>query len=80
MNQARFVTLAEAAAGWRLSSLHPGVTHGEAQKETGFPLFPEAATSTPSPSPVDVALLRAQIPALRSSYPVFADELSRKIG
>ena len=69
-----------ASAGWRLFSLHPGVTHGEAQKETGFPLFPETAPPTPSPSPVDVALLRAQIPALRSSYPVFADELSRKIG
>jgi len=69
-----------AAAEWRLSSLHPGVTHGEAQKETGFPLSPETASSTPSPSPVDVALLRAQIPALRSSYPVFADGLLRKIG
>jgi len=68
------------AAEWRLSSLHPGVTHGEAQKETGFPLFPETAPVTPSPSPAEVALLRAQVPALRHSYPMFADELSRKIG
>ena len=69
-----------AAAKWRLASLHPGVTYGEAQKETGFPLSPETAPDTPSPSPADVALLRAQIPALRNSYPVFADDLSRKIG
>jgi glutaconate CoA-transferase subunit B len=65
---------------WRLLSLHPGVTHGEAQKETGFPLQPESAPLTPAPSAEDVALLRAQIPTLANSYPVFAENLERKIG
>ncbi|HEU5359594.1 MAG TPA: CoA-transferase [Candidatus Deferrimicrobiaceae bacterium] len=68
------------AAEWRLASLHPGVSYAEASRETGFPLRPEKAAETPSPSPDDVALLRAQIPALKKSYPVFAGELSRKIG
>jgi len=65
---------------WRLLSLHPGVTHGEAQKETGFPLQPDSAPVTPAPSAEDVALLRAQIPTLADSYPVFAENLERKIG
>ena len=68
------------AAEWRLASLHPGVSYEEASRETGFPLRPEKAPETTSPSPADVALLRAQIPALKKSYPVFAGELSRKIG
>lgn len=69
-----------AAAEWRLASLHPGVSSGEVQKETGFPLQPETVPESPSPSPSDVALLRAQIPVLRKSYPVFADDLVRRLG
>lgn len=64
---------------WRLASLHPGVPFEEAQRETGFPLSPSEVPETPSPSPEDVALLRAQIPALARSYPVFADNLAKKI-
>lgn len=65
---------------WRLLSLHPGVSHAEAQKETGFPLLPESAPVTPPPSPEDVALLRARIPVLANSYPVFAQALQARIG
>ncbi len=68
-----------SAAEWRLASLHPGVTFEEIRKETAFPVSPETVPETPSPSQTDVALLRAQLPALRQSYPVFAEELSRKI-
>jgi glutaconate CoA-transferase subunit B len=68
------------AGEWRLSTLHPGVSYEEARKETGFPLMPEKVPDTPSPSPTDVALIRTQIPALRISYPVFTEELARKIG
>jgi len=67
------------AAWWRLASLHPGVSYDEVRKETGFPLAPETAPESPSPTRSDVALMRAQIPLLRKSYPVFADELARKI-
>jgi hypothetical protein len=41
--------------------------------------MPEKVPDTPSPSPADVALIRAQIPALRISYPVFTEELAQKI-
>ncbi len=68
------------AGEWRLSTLHPGVSYEEARRETGFPLMPEKVPDTPSPSPTDVALIRTQIPALRISYPVFTEELARKIG
>jgi acyl CoA:acetate/3-ketoacid CoA transferase beta subunit len=67
------------AGEWRLSTLHPGVSYEEARRETGFPLMPEKVPDTPSPSPADVALIRAQIPALRISYPVFTEELAQKI-
>ncbi len=67
------------AGEWRLLSLHPGVSFGEAQKETGFPLSPSSVPVTPAPSEEDIALLRAQIPALRNSYPVFAQTLEEKI-
>lgn len=70
----------DAAAGeWRLASLHPGVPFEEAQRETGFPLHPPDVPETPAPSAEDVALLRAQIPALARSYPVFARALETRI-
>jgi len=68
------------AAEWHLASLHPGVSRDEVRKQTGFPLLPEKVPETPSPSPSDLALMRAQIPLLRRSYPVFAGDLARKIG
>ena len=68
------------AAEWRLLSLHPGVTFAEAQKETGFPLLPLIVPVTEAPSPEDIALLRAQIPVLGNNYPVFAENLKRRIG
>lgn len=67
------------AGEWRLLSLHPGVSFAEAQKETGFPLSPEDVPATKAPSPEDIALLRARIPILRNSYPVFAQSLEEKI-
>lgn len=67
------------AGSWRLSSLHPGVSFDEAQNETGFPLEPREAPVTPAPDANDLALLRAQIPILRNSYPVFAESLEGKI-
>lgn len=68
-----------SASEWRLSSLHPGVTFEEAQKETGFPLVPSEVPVTPGPGPDDLALLRAQIPVVRNSYPLFAETLEKKI-
>lgn len=65
---------------WRLLSLHPGVTFGEAQKKTGFPLLPESVPVTEAPSPGDIALLRSRIPVLANSYPVFAQALETRIG
>lgn len=65
---------------WRLLSLHPGVTYEEARRETGFPLLPESVPVTETPSADDVALLRARIPVLRNSYPVFAQALETRIG
>ncbi len=67
------------AGEWRLLTLHPGVSFGEAQKETGFPLAPENVPVTPAPAPGDIELLRAQIPKLANSYPVFAQTLEEKI-
>ncbi|GAB4365882.1 MAG: CoA transferase [Deltaproteobacteria bacterium] len=68
------------AAEWRLLTLHPGVTFEEAQQATGFPLSPADAPPTPSPSADELALLRAQIPRLAGTYPLFAESLLRKIG
>lgn len=67
-------------AEWRLLTLHPGVSFEEAQQATGFPLSPADAPPTPSPSVDDLALLRAQIPRLGRTYPLFAESLLRKIG
>jgi len=67
------------AAEWRLLSLHPGVSFGEAQRETGFPLAPADVPETPSPSADDLALIRAQIPLLARSYPLFAEALTKRI-
>jgi len=64
---------------WRLLSLHPGVSIEEAQRETGFPLAPVDVPTTPSPTVDDLALLRAQIPRLARSYPLFAESLRNKI-
>ncbi len=64
---------------WRLLSLHPGVGFDEVQEETGFPLLPRGVPLTPVPPPEDIALMRDQIPTLRSSYPVFADRLQESI-
>jgi glutaconate CoA-transferase, subunit B len=64
---------------WRLASLHPGVTFDEAQGQTGFPLAPSRVPETPVPAAADLSLMRAQVPILRSSYPVFAESLERKI-
>jgi glutaconate CoA-transferase subunit B len=66
----------DAQAGeWRLLTLHPGVAFEEAQKETGFPLAPREVPVTAVPSAADTASMRDRIPALRNSYPVFADRL-----
>ncbi len=67
-------------AEWRLLSLHPGVSFEEARRQTGFPLAPDDAPETPSPTVDDLARLRAQIPLLARSYPLFAESLLRKIG
>lgn len=67
------------SAEWRLLSLHPGVSFGDAQRETGFPLAPADVPATPSPTADDLALLRAQIPLLARSYPLFAESLRNKI-
>lgn len=64
---------------WRLSSLHPGVPFEEARTQTGFPLGPATVPTTPVPGPADITAMRAQIPILRNSYPVFAEALERKI-
>jgi len=68
-----------AAGEWKLASLHPGVSFDEVQAETGFALAPREVPVTEGPSPADLALLRAQIPVLRNSYPIFADTLKARI-
>lgn len=67
------------AGEWRLFSLHPGVSFEEVQRETGFPLAPAEVPATPAPSLADLSLLRAQIPLLARSYPMFAESLLHRI-
>lgn len=66
-------------ASWRLATLHPGVTYEEAAEATGFPLRPKRAPVSPVPTPDDLALMRAQLPAVARTYPLFAEALSKKI-
>lgn len=67
------------SAEWRLLTLHPGVSFEEAQRETGFPLAPAEVPETPAPTADNLALLRAQIPLLAHSYPLFAEALRNRI-
>lgn len=66
-----------AAARFRLTSLHPGVTLEEVRDNTGFDFdAPAAPPVTADPSAADLALIRGEIARdLADPYPKFAREV-----
>lgn len=53
------------AKGWRVVSRHPGVTAGDLEAATGFPLLGAAAApETPAPDPEVLAVLRERVDPL----------------
>ena len=63
-----------AKGGFRLSSLHPGVTLEEVRDNTGFAFdIPDEVPETATPSAPDLALIRGEIAEkIANPYPKFA--------
>jgi glutaconate CoA-transferase, subunit B len=56
-----------------VESLHPGVSHDELQRRTGFPLEGDTAAITPPPTPAELRLLRGRVrEVVATTYPRFA--------
>ena len=59
--------------GWKLASLHPGVTLEKVRENTGFSFLEENTAITPLPSEEELSILRQEIkPKLAQAYPHFA--------